>query len=64
MVEYGTANFQLVDKLVTITLVGNFIALNLEKMRKYHRKCIKDWNGCYERHGYDVEDGHFTENGI
>jgi len=64
MVEYRTANFQLVDKLVTITLVGNFIALNLEKMRKYHRESIKNGNGRNKSHGDDVVDGHFTENGI
>jgi hypothetical protein len=55
---------QLVYQLVTFGLIRNFIALDLEQMRKYHRECIQDWNGCNESHEDNVEDGHFTENGM
>jgi hypothetical protein len=33
-------------------------------MRKYHRERVKNGNGRNESHGDDVEDGHFTENGM
>jgi len=40
-------------------LVGNFVALNFEKMREYHRECIKDRNGCNDGHKDYIRNGHF-----
>ena len=40
-------------------MVGNFVALNLEKMCEYHRECIKDGNTCNEGHQDNVGNGHF-----
>jgi hypothetical protein len=27
-------------------------------MGKYHRECIKDWNGCKERHNENIIEAH------